>query len=313
MPLRNKLFGVFKVMTIKDSNGDLKVTLATSASQNRTMKVDQKNYIQGTAESRILDIGTLSETIDIEAPILIGPASALDGRTLLNTQIKQAATVTSQVLPILSSAKISIDATSGGTVSLQLKSDGQKSDVFQVKDGSPPAELDPLVAGPSRVAKNYDFQVVFGPYVAYVQKATISVDVQTEETVFLATGDSNAPDAAFMGTQYPFLGVSGIKVSGEGTAAVITSVSPGDGQNDPQDPSTQDLTIQTGGQVNKTTNDFQLNVFDGNGGVINLFVYEGKPLVDLSKAAITSTNFQVGTGILTVNFGFTAWVKIDTT
>jgi hypothetical protein len=326
MPLRNELFGVFKTMTIGTSP---KVPiLASTATQERSMEVAQKNYIQGTAESRILDIGLLSESISIEAPILIGPASAYDGRNLLNTQISQAAQKDNTSLPILQSASINIDAQSGGNISLKLKSDGQRSQVFEVTADTGYAEYAALAAAidptqgatPSRVARNYDFYVVFGPYEALVQKASISVEVETTPAVFLGgILGADDPNLPLMGTQFPYLGVSGIKVSGQGTAAVLLTDG-GTDYNNPQDATTADpLTLQYDGgdgvvtlqpgHAYSTTQDFQLKVFD-DGAQVDLFEYNGTPLIDLSKAVINSTGFNVSTGLLTVNFGFTAWVKI---
>lgn len=290
MPLRNDLFGVFKIMTVKNENGVDTVVIGESGNSDRDMKSTGKTYIQGTAETRILDIGLLSETIKVEAPILIGGGSTIDGRTLLNNQITNAANKDSQLLPVLSNATINIDAQNGGNVSITMKSDGAKSEVFKISNGSVPNELDPAM-GVTRVAKNWDFYVEMGNFVSYIQKASIEVNTETAETVFL---DSPLTP----GNQYPYLGISGISISGGGTAAVVIG-----GTNDPQGV-TEQLTLQSKGVASSESLPFSIKIGGANG--VPLFADK----VDLSNAVINKTTFNATTGILTVAFKFTAWVKI---
>lgn len=294
MPLRNELFGVFKLAKVNMS-GNMTTTLISKASKQSQMEVKQQNYIQGTAESRILDIGLLTETISVDAPILVGGAAAIDGRSLLLGKITEAAGRDNTSLPLLQSGSITISSETGGNVSLKLRSDGDTvNPTFSIENAtSAPSELDPDV-NPSRVARNYDFKVRFGPYVAYVQNATINVEVETQQTQFLIPYTPVAGEDR-MGTQYPYLGVAGIRINGTGTAAVNVGVT-----NDPQILG-QGVTIQeTPNVTTSTVQSFELLIGDD-------------PLlgdIDIGKSVINSTDFNVSTNLLTVNFGFTSWVKI---
>ena len=309
MPLRNELFGVFKLVQILEANGtSYKTILVSKATKKTSMEVKQQNYIQGTAESRILDIGQVSETISVEAPILVGGGSAIDGRSLLIDLINRAADRNNYTLPIMENGTVTVSADTGGSVSFTLKSDGDivtpSFKVINPSDANPvPEALDPVnaVLGPTRVARNYDFTVQFGPYVAYVQNATVKVDVDTQPTQFLIPYNKTTSDPRGefykMGTQLPYLGVAGIKINGNGTAAVMVS-----GTNDPQ-LSGAGLTFQTANTTVSTDQPVIMRI-----GSVDLF--SG---VDISKSVINSTDFNVSNGIITVGFGFTSWVSMSGT
>ena len=76
MPINNNLFGVFKSFKL----GGIKV-VATNVSRNRTMAASPVNYVQGTPKARVLDIGKVTETLTVNAPLFIGTS----GKS--NTQI----------------------------------------------------------------------------------------------------------------------------------------------------------------------------------------------------------------------------------
>jgi len=109
MPIRNQLFVVYKLLELKSPTGtSYRQYIAESASRRRTMEVNAKNYIQGTAKSRILDIGAISETFSFKLPILVGGASVMDGRTLILDYLAAALDETSTNLPLITSSSISV-------------------------------------------------------------------------------------------------------------------------------------------------------------------------------------------------------------
>lgn len=258
MPVRNQLFGVYRLLQLKGAGGAYKPYIVESASRSRDMEVNAKNFVQGTAKARILDIGGIKETIEMKLPILVGPASELDGRTFIKYYLKEALNAESTILPLVSSAKINISAEGGASVSATLLSDGRPSTAaFKVTSLNPDTDLGTLSGkldptqngGPSRVAKFYDFRAKIGKFVYYIMSAEISIEVETKNQYFIAGVQDSAfwqvteqyeadamnsghgnPMASTDGnnyfnfnTQFPFIGVSGIKVSGSGTAAVELS------------------------------------------------------------------------------------------
>jgi len=331
MPLMNEFFGVYKTLKIGDS-----FIIVTSASRDRSMVAEPKNFVQGTALNKIMDIREVSETISIDAPILIGGGSVVDGRTLMNDQIDNAMLRTGAVLPILEKATITVNDKSGG-IRLVLQSDGdpQHSSVFQVTDH--PAEdltngvitdvLNPLLHTPTRVANFLDFRVSLAGYIYYILEARIEVSVKVTKQVFIAgkdgtTSDGNPipdPNPYNFGTQYPWLGVSGITITGGGKAAVLlkdldadklyqsageaVNVNLGDGT---------ELTIQQPGCTTTVNDVFAIEVYDCDNDVwVGLFRKSGasEDLFDLSKSLLTRANFVISPDLLTVDFEFKCYVQ----
>jgi hypothetical protein len=317
MPLNNNLFGVYK--SIKVNNTTL---IASSASRNKNMDVQAENYIQGTPKSRILNIGGVHETIEIEAPVLIGGGSVVDGRNLVNIKINELLNPTTAVLPLLEAATISVSE-QGASVNMTLKSDGDPADlnsnVFQVLS-VPVAELDPILYTPTRKARFYDFRVNIGSKKYFVMEASIKVTGETTDAYFLIpngavidqTTYTTVGDVSFKaGTQFPFIGITGIKISGSGKAAVLLSDLNSDGDYFDTDESVNinlatganDMTLQRPGVSVSEDADFVLQIYDGTNWN-DLF-----PSVDLTRSVVHSSNFAVSSGLLTVNFDFTCWVK----
>lgn len=317
MPLNNNLFGVYKSIKVND------VTLvASSANRNKNMDVQAENYIQGTPKSRILNIGGVHETIEIEAPILIGGGSTVDGRNLVNVKIDELLNPTTAVLPLLENATISVSE-QGANVNMSLKTDGDPSDlnsnVFQVLS-TPVAELDPIAYTPTRKARFYDFRVNIGNKKYFVMEASIKVTGETTDAYFLIPNGAafdqvtytTVGDVSFKaGTQFPFIGITGIKISGSGKAAVLLADLNSDGDFYDTDESinvnlatgANDMTLQRPGVSVSEDADFVLQIYDGTNWN-DLF-----PSVDLSRSVVHSSNFAVSSGLLTVNFDFTCWVK----
>jgi hypothetical protein len=325
MPIRNELFGAYKILTINDAHavpaGNTTV-LAETYTQNTTMETKPKTLIQGTVQTRILDIGALSEEFTIKAPILIGGGSTIDGRTLMNSKIYDAmqSNITYENLPIITKATVEANADKGCSVSLNLKSDADplNSGKYVIADsgGTPPSELDDPT-DPTRVARNYDLAVKIGRIKYLVQNCKLEVDIEVSDNVFLAggvsTGSSQTSDLETLAkanwqTQYPWLGVSSIIVKGSGTAAVeIASI------NDPQ-VTGQNVTRQTSGNVvvEDTGGDtFDIQVYDGVSDYDSLFIDPiggTDPLFDISKSVIYETDFSVSKDLITVDFSFYCYV-----
>lgn len=353
MPFRNPFYGVYKSLKVGGQ-----FIIAKSAKRSREMTTKAESYIQGTAKNRIMDIGGVKETISITAPILIGGGAGIDGRTLLNAQIANALNPASTTLPILASAEISISEQET-QIQLSLKSDGNPSTIAfevtgtpadNVRDGNNVAYLDPVNNMPTRVAKFYDFRVSLAGYHLFIKSASLSVEVQTTENYFIggyAPGNSaSLPSDAQptpgggatdgwnpahnqynMGTQFPWLGVSGISIGGRGTAAVLLDDQNGDydfnqsgeatnvqdGSNsspvNTYKPTDSELTLQLPGVTNYSSDDFKFQVYSAStnsGQFVDLF---DTNIVQLKRSLITKADFKVETGLLTVDFDFKCWVQ----
>lgn len=323
MPINNNLFGVYKSLRV-DGN----VVVASSASRNRTMTTSAKNFIQGTPKARILDIGGTKESITIDAPILLGGGSTVDGRNLANNRLSALLNPASATLPILSRAVYTVNQ-SGGNVSITLESDGDPASntVFEVRS-SEVAELDPILNTPTRQARFYDFRVTIGTRSYYIMEASVTVEANTEEAYFLIPGGtavdgsgnltpatSNVGGVTWkLGKQFPFLGINGIKISGKGKAAVVLVDSNSDGDYLDNNESTNinltagssDITFQKPGLVVSADANFQLEIADpANSDWIPLL----PDTLDLTRSVVTTENFRVETGLLTVDFDFYCWVS----
>jgi len=386
MPIRNQLFGVYKLLELKSPTGNTyRPYLAETASRRRTMEVNAKNFIQGTAKNRILDIGAISETFSFKLPILVGGASDMDGRTLILDYLAAALNESSTNLPLITSASISVSSEGGATVDVEMLSDGVPSQMpFRITNrpidsigvGGVSQPLDPINSdrGPTRVAKFYDFRAKIGKFVYYIMEAKVVIKVNTEKKYFIAgkqtgwgdgqqfvsaaitnplqststtdgSGNLGGNNPYNFGTQFPFIGVSGITVEGSGKAAVeLTDVQedtkydfddynsgpPGkyEGvnvdltENGGEGGNNYELTWQTPGVVRTSALQagdaseagFALEIWDayksGGAGWINLFKNSsGVDVINLTKSVVKSSNFQVSTGVMTSDFEFQCWVK----
>jgi hypothetical protein len=340
MPLNNNLFGVYKSLKVSG------VTyVAESATRKVEMEVDAKNYVQGSPKSRVLNIGGTKESISITAPILVGGGQSVDGRSLANTKISEILDPNNASLPVLESATYKVSP-EGASVTINLKSDGDPGSntdttprPFEVS-GREIEELKPNSAGgPSRVARFYDFRVQIGNRKYFIMEATLNVNASVTEAYFLVPNDPAITDAVTQaritqtiggniaaGYQFPFLGISGIKISGQGKAAVVLKDVPGtanygdyyffdyDTEGGTFDESLNlglgrgqsDITFQRPGVAVYEAQTFRLEIYDPIGAEwTNLLPAS----IDLSKTVVNSSNFSVSTGVLTVDFDFFCWVQ----
>ena len=290
-----------------------------------------------------MDIGGITETISISAPILIGGGAAYDGRALVGNKITEILNPASATLPILKSASYSISE-GGGSVSITLESDGYSgsgnSGFYIVNSTTPHPSLNPVgtggsgttAFGPTRVARFYDFRAKIGGRQYFIQEASVDVNVETQKTYFINPYNFSDPTAGYgspsiggggggtallsqlsgngisivYGSQFPHIGVNGITISGKGKGAVVV------GSNYASE-TTAGITTQAAGvTVLASAEDvtFALEIAGTTGNNM-----AGTPTwqnliagIGLSKSIINATSFSVSTGILTVEFDFMCYV-----
>ena len=339
MPINNDILGIYKSVFITVAGGTARSYIVESASRNITIDASPKVLMQGSPKTRIMDIGGVTETISIQAPILIGGGAAADGRAIATQKINEILDPTSATLPILKSASFSINE-GGGSVSLTLESDGDSglgtSAFFVVNSNTPHPTLNPVgtggsgttAFGPTRVARFYDFRAQIGERKYFIQEASIDVNVETQKTYFINPYDFTDPNAGYQlsggggtmlpsalsgngisykyGTQFPHIGVNGLTISGKGKGAVVVG-------STYASETTAGVTTQSAGTAvlaSASSVTFALDVAQQNG--FNTAVAPTWtsliPGIGLSKAVINATNFSVSTGILTVDFDFMCYV-----
>jgi hypothetical protein len=337
MPINNDILGIYKAVFIRTSSGGAGYSyIVESASRSITIDASPKTMIIGSPKTRIMDIGGASESISIQAPILIGGGSRWDGRQLAGDKINEILNPTNATLPILKSAEFSINE-GGGSVSLTLEGDGDvgigTSSFWVVQSNAPHPSLDPTgsgvgysTAGPTRVARFYDFRAQIGNRIYFIQEASISVNVETSKAYFInpfnfvnpssgyslgGGGGTNLPSGLSgngisykYGTPFPHIGINAITVAGKGKGAVVVG-------STYADENLAGITTQSAGKTvlaSASSTSFALEVagYDDD----NVFGWQNliPSGIGLSKAIINATNFQVTTGILTVDFDFMCYV-----
>jgi len=344
MPINNNLFGVYKSFKISGNR-----VVADNLQRNRQMTASPVNYVQGTPKARVMDIQGVTETLSLTAPIFVGCGSSVDGRFLANTKINEILNPSTATLPLLTNATFNIGEQQS-SVSLTLESDGDpnNSTAFQIRSDEVP-ELSPVAPyGPTRLAKFYDIRVQIGQRKFFVMSATITVQAQSTKANFFIPGDwgdyrgwgvyggtgstqltlKNEDLSARAGTgvtfqpgtQFPFLGISSIQITGSGKAAVLLEDLNAD--NDFEDTNeainlslksgTTDMTLQNPGFADTEAQNFVIEIYDpvwaagGGAGVGWSSLLPGT--INLTKSIVNTSNFSLGTGLLTVDFGFLCYV-----
>ena len=339
MPINNDILGIYKSVFITVAGGTARSYIVESASRSITIDASPKVLMQGSPKTRIMDIGGVTETISIQAPILIGGGASADGRAIATQKINEILDPTTATLPILKSASYSINE-GGGSVSLTLESDGDSgvgtSAFFVVNSNTPHPSLNPVgtggsgttAFGPTRVARFYDFRAQIGDRKYFIQEASIDVTVETQKTYFINPYDFTDPMYSYTlgggggtslpsvfggngisykyGTQFPHIGVNGLTISGKGKGAVVVG-------STYASETTAGVTTQAAGKtILASSGDvtFALDVAQQTGFQMSAATTWGSliPGIGLSKAIINATNFSVSTGILTVDFDFMCYV-----
>lgn len=347
MPINNNLFGVYKSFKLSGNR-----IVASSVTRNRSMDANPVNYVQGTPKARVMDIKGVTESLSISAPLFVGTGSSVDGRNIANLKIEEILNPNTAKLPLLSSANFSISADSS-SVELSLESDGDPNNVeaFEIRSDEVP-ELDPSL-GPTRLAKFYDFRVQIGQRKYFIISASLNVQANIDKQYFFIPGNwddyrgwgdpnkaadpitdsgvgstnititrSGGSGITFQpGTQFGFLGISSLQISGNGQAAVLMEDLNSDGDFTDTDesinlslkPGTTDMTLQDPGIVRYENTNFKIEIFDpawltaypaGLGWTSFL-----SPSIDTSKSIVNTSNFSLTPGLLTVNFDFKCWIK----
>ena len=344
MPINNNLFGVYKSFKISGNR-----VVADNLQRNRQMTASPVNYVQGTPKARVMDIQGVTETLSLTAPIFVGCGSSVDGRFLANTKINEILNPSTATLPLLTNATFNIGEQQS-SVSLTLESDGDpnNSTAFQIRSDEVP-ELSPIAPyGPTRLAKFYDIRVQIGQRKFFVMSATITVQAQSTKANFFIPGDwgdyrgwgvyggtgstqltlKNEDLSARAGTgvtfqpgtQFPFLGISSIQITGSGKAAVLLEDLNAD--NDFEDTNeainlslktgTTDMTLQNPGFADTEAQNFVIEIYDpvwaAGGGAGSGWSSLLPGTINLTKSIVNTSNFTLGTGLLTVDFGFLCYV-----
>jgi len=339
MPINNDILGIYKSVFITVAGGTARSYIVESASRSLTIDAQPKVLMQGSPKTRIMDIGGVTETISITAPILIGGGASADGRAIATQKINEILDPATASLPILKSASYSINE-GGGSVSLTLESDGDSgignSSFYVVNSNTPHPSLNPVgtggsgttAFGPTRVARFYDFRAQIGDRKYFIQEASVDVNVETQKTYFINPYDFSDPDGGYQltgnggtslpsvlsgngisykyGTQFPHIGVNGLTISGKGKGAVVVG-------STYASETTAGVTTQSAGRTvlaSAGSVTFALEIAQQDGFRMSAAPTWGSliPGIGLSKAIINATNFSVSTGILTVDFDFMCYV-----
>jgi hypothetical protein len=344
MPINNNLFGVYKSFKISGNR-----VVADNLQRNRQMQASPVNYVQGTPKARVMDIQGVTETLSLTAPIFVGCGSSVDGRFLANTKINEILSPSTAKLPLLTNATFNIGEQQS-SVSITLESDGDpnNSTAFEIRSDEVP-ELSPIAPyGPTRLAKFYDIRVQIGQRKFFVMSATITVQAQSTKANFFIPGDwgdyrgwgvyggtgstqltlvnedlsaRTGTGVTFQpGTQFPFLGISSIQITGSGKAAVLLEDLNTD--NDFTDVNesinlslqtgTTDMTLQNPGFADTEAQNFVIEIYDpvwaAGGGAGSGWSSLLPGTINLTKSIVNTSNFSLGTGLLTVDFGFLCYV-----
>jgi hypothetical protein len=296
-----------------------------------------------------MDIQGVTETLSLTAPIFVGCGSSVDGRFLANTKINEILNPSTATLPLLTNATFNIGEQQS-SVSLTLESDGDpnNSTAFEIRSDEVP-ELSPIAPyGPTRLAKFYDIRVQIGQRKYFVMSATITVQAQSTKANFFIPGDwgdyrgwgvyggtgstqltlknedlsaRTGTGVTFQpGTQFPFLGISSIQITGSGKAAVLLEDLNTD--NDFTDVNesinlslqtgTTDMTLQNPGFADTEAQNFIIEIYDpvwaAGGGAGSGWSSLLPGTINLTKSIVNTSNFTLGTGLLTVDFGFLCYV-----
>jgi hypothetical protein len=292
MPVKNNIVGLYHMLRV-----GTQIVVADSFKRQHNMSASPKQYLQGTSKTRVLDIGGITESFDITAPILVGNGASVDGRTLANERLANlmanTTAGTNPSLPIMTSAKYSIGSDSS-SVTIALKSDTTpNSQIISLTNEEVTALIPNAVSG-TRVAKWFDFRVQLGGFNAFIQNGNIDINAQVDEIFFLGNPaiDSNIP------TQKPYLYVSSLTISGGGTAvATIT------GDTDLSNVKT--VTKQNPGRANVSDQQIMLQIYNGT----NYVDLIDSNVVDFSSAVVDSSALSVSTKLITITFGFKCYVK----
>ena len=341
MPLNNGFYGVYKFATIRTLNAILGTQkhpyVIQSLTPTNSMKADPKFFMQGTPLTKVLDIGSTSESISVKAPILVPTAgnSIMDGLQLIYdiTALQYTNSIPNNFLPLLESAKISIGV-ENSNVDLKLKSDGDPNNtvnVFEITYGTTAQNYITTTGlnNYGRVAKSYDFFVDFGGFKYFVEECEIDITIKNSEHNFLGVypypdnyviptdGKNNGVyqgDASYSGWQFPFIAVGGVSIVARGKAVIsIDNVTGAITNYNYLSQIVQsdvnaliaagNVTLQPSGVLRFTTSNF--NIFYTGSTTLSGVL---PPVFSFNKAVVTTKTSSFNEGVMTADFEVHAYV-----
>ena len=336
MPVDNRLFGVWKKLSVKNPLTGLMIPIVVeSVTEKAQQDISVYKAVQGTAMPRILNIGGAIATIDIVSPLLVGPAYRSsndqypDGLYLWSMWFRS--TVMSGFYNadpglIMSKASFSCNA-DGAKYSVQLMGDANSiysetgvvaDSWFAVEgwtdDNGPSPNTIPPDTGPYRVATFYDVQAHFGPEGSsywpasqYIEDLTISMEITTDQFTYVGAED-----------QRKVMGVSGLAVNFSGTMIheermpagdefgwqALTNVSENKGFHGNSGGTPTDE-----GRAGSVTGGLQIYLRQGLPGVSAWSILPG--IIDsglLNNVVFSTSSLNIGPGLLKTKFEGQAWI-----
>lgn len=327
---------VAKVYTTPNAQDPYTYVLAKSVSHKGDEEATPEPLLQGTPKTRIFRIGAFDETFAISAPVLIGGAAPIDIRALANKLLSNALDPTNRSLPILTSATLSISSESGASYSLNLASDGRDLVTPPSGQTAPPpvfvisarsADISAVdtylkptnTNSTTRVASHYDFQVNLGGFTYLVEEGTITVTIRLMKKNYVAgviAETANNPvnwDNNF-GTQFPWLAIESMQISGSGKASILINTDSADIINNSGDLNTTTSNINLiGGKITAqppgisaiADTPFAINIWNGVTEQWDALFPEE---IDVSKSILHGATEQYNTGVMTADFEFVCYV-----
>jgi len=349
MPLNNTFYGVYKFVTVKTKPISTNVTglnpyVIQSLQVNDSMQTQAKFYMQGTPLTKVLDIGSVTESISIYPPILVpatGQPAIKDGLQLIwdLANLQYTNFLPNNSLPLLESAKISISSDKANT-SITLKSDGDPNNainVFQINSGATAQSYittTNLING-ARVAKNYDFWVEIGGFCFFIDSVNIDIKVNSTDKNFLGVYQGNTlfpnnytvpqdglnggvytdGDPSYSGWQFPFIAVGGIEITASGKA-IISIDQNGNFVNynniETYQTTVTDLlaasnvTLQYSGELTTTATNFNIFYSGADAPLSGVL----PPVFATNKGVITTRNSSFSEGMMTTDFTVKTYVGV---
>lgn len=231
MPIDNTLMGVWKVVSITIGGVSYPI-LVDSYSESANQNVSTYRGVIGTALPRVLNISGAQVTVNITAPLLVGPSARSDADDIndglfLWDKMFDASFLTGDYqadpMVIMTSASFSCNANQGARYTFNLIGDanafgtetGDASSIVTLEGwsgGNPPADV-PLEddSGPYRVASFYDIIAVIGGVTGYVESITMNLNAETDQTAYVGS-----PDQRFI------FGIGSVQLTIEGSMISYT-------------------------------------------------------------------------------------------
>lgn len=329
MPIRNDLFGIWKVFSYYvPSLGTTKYFVVESADEAVSQNIEVKPYIIGTAMPRALEISGASAELNINAPLLVSDTTARtgtfsdyvnDGLTLvsnLGAATYMSGTYTADPGFIYRSINFSVSDEQGATYKIAALGD---YDSLHTENTAATAQFGittptsssqyPMTTGHVfRVASFYDFDVSLGGWTLgtnqFLRELNVDITYQTQEFSWVGQPD-----------QRKYFGISGMEIKVSGT--IISQSRYPTGHYMPLQAEKTGMTLPSpsatypylGGLAHPTTGSFSVLLRNGAGGA----TLDVLPVTTLSgqKFVFSSSSLQASTGLLTTQFEGQMWAQTN--